>query len=446
MIRSTVGLLAVLALVLFGGAAFAQEDFYTEMPQYLRMTQKMHTEKVVENVFVRRTYPDTANDAVDAEIRELVDDMAERSMHLLPAKGDKDIPAYLDAGAVITRTGTSWMSFLTLAEVSALKEHVSMEHDARVYDMETGERIALTDVFAPDSAAWELLAREVRAQLSDAFPAETPNAQRLDALCGREALEGAAFTMGAARLTLSYRADEIYPGKNTLLHVHLYYPEIREMMTQRAQAQTDNSRFKMIALTYDDGGARGSTRRVMDELRIGGAQATFFVVGYTFEKNHDTFSRQQDAAYSIQSHTYSHLYPEEMTTDKAFADKARLEQELAEIIGVKPTMMRAPGGQSGFYMRREIGYPLIQWSLAGGDSGTRDVVAIYKRVAHHVKDGDVVLMHDLNYVASEYTHHILKDMNDQGILCVTVEELFADAGLALEANKEYYCARNGGLK
>lgn len=444
--RVTFCLILALAFALAASLCCAEEAFYTEMPPYLRVTQKMETQTVVPNVFVRRTYPDTANDAVDAEIRALVDEMTARSRHLLPEKGDKDIPAYLDTGAVITRTGTSWMSFLTIAEVSAHKEQLSVEHDARVYDVGTGERIALTDVFAPDSAAWDLLAREVRAQLSDAFPGEEPDEQRLHALCSREALENAPFTLGAARLTLSYRADAIYPGKHTLLHVHLYYPEIRALMTPLAFEQTDNSRFCMVALTYDDGGARGSTRRVLDELRIGGAQATFFVVGYTFANSHDTLSRQQDAAYSVQSHTYSHLYPEEMTTESAFADKERFERELCAIIGARPTMMRAPGGQAGFYARRQIGYPMIQWSLAGGDSGTKDIRAIYKRVARHVKDGDVVLMHDLNSVASEYTRHILKDMNAQGILCVTVEELFADAGLALEANREYYSARGDGSR
>lgn len=440
MLKAKLSTILLLLIALLGGACCAEEGFYTEMPEYLRVTQKMHTQTVADNIFVRRTYPDTANDEVDAQIRTLVDGMAEQYRHLLPQRGDKKVPAYLDAGAVITRTGTSWMSFLTIAEVCALKEQLSMAYDARVYDMETGERIALTDVFAPESEAWALLAREVRAQLSDAFPGVEPDQARLDALCSREALEAAAFTMGAARLTLSYRADELYPGKNTLLHVHLYYPEVRPMMTERAQAQTDNSRFRMVALTYDDGGARGSTRRVLDELRAGGAQATFFVVGYTIVNNHDILSRQQDAAYSIQSHSYTHQYPEELTREKAFADKEKFERELCTVIGARPTMMRAPGGQAGFYVRSEIGYPMIQWTIAGGDSGTRDIRAIYKRVAPRAKDGQIVLMHDLNSVASEYTRYILKDLNEKGFLCVTVEELFADAGLTLENNREYYSA------
>ena len=440
MLKAKLGTILLLLIALLSGACCADEGFYTEMPEYLRITQKMHTQTVAENIFIRRTYPDTANDEVDAQIRTLVDEMAEQYRHLLPLKGDEKVPAYLDAGAVITRTGTSWMSFLTIAEVCALKEQLSVAYDARVYDMETGERIALTDVFAPESEAWAMLAREVRAQLSDAFPGEEPDQARLDALCSREALEAAPFTMSAARLTLSYRADELYPGKNTLLHVHLYYPEVRPMMTERAQAQTDNSRFRMVALTYDDGGARGSTRRVLDELRTGGAQATFFVVGYTIANNHDILSRQQDAAYSIQSHSYTHQYPDDLTREKAFDDKEKFEREICAVIGTRPTMMRAPGGQAGFYVRNEIGYPLIQWTIAGGDSGTRDITAIYKRVAPRAKDGQVVLMHDLNSVASEYTRHILKDLNAKGILCVTVEELFADAGLTLENNREYYSA------
>ena len=97
-------------------------------------------------------------------------------------------------------------------------------------------------------------------------------------------------------------------------------------------------------------------------------------------------------------------------------------------------------------MNRQIGYPIIQWSLAGGDSGNRDVAGIYKRVARNAKDGDIVLLHDLNSLSGEYTRHIVRSLNEKGILCVTMEELFADAGMPLEANQSYYSARPGGQK
>lgn len=423
------------ALMLLCGAQ--AEEKYQEMPTFLRVTQQTHEEEIVKDVTIRRTYPETACESVNAEMRALVDGMAEKNREKLPEEPGS-LYACLDVGPVITRTGTSWMSFLTLAEVSYERAQLSVDYDARVYDTETGGRVTLKDVFPPESDAWALMAQQVQEQLTDAFPQETPDTQALEALCTREALESATFILGAARLSLIYRADSVYPGKNTLLHVHLYYPEIRKMMTERAQEQTDNSRFNLIALTYDDGPARGYTRGVMDLLRQHGAQATFFVVGEQIGRNRDNLARQQDSGYSIQSHTYTHSYPGKLGMDGALEEKARFEAELSAVTGMRPSMMRAPGGMEEKYVEWAIGYPLIHWSVASGDSANKDIEGIAQRVIRQAGDGDIVLLHDLNMFSPQYTKKILKEMSGRGILFVTLEELFAARGVPLEENRVYF--------
>ena len=417
-------------------------EFYEEMPPALRVTQTLEIEKVEKDITIRRAYPSSSNAQVDAQIRALVDELVERNRASLPHAAYDRI-ASLDVGAVISRTGTSWMSFLTQANLAQDREEIGVDFEARVYDMETGERIFLTDVFAPESEAWEVLAQAVREQLSAAYPKEEPDAAALDALCSRESLENANFTLGGARLMLTYRADAVYPGKNTLLHVILYYPQIRPMMTQRAQAQTDNSRFRMVALTYDDGGARALTRGVLDALRNYGAQATFFIIGKNIRFNHEYMVRQQNSGCSMQSHTYNHYYTQELTVEAIWAEKEKMAEEMSDLIGVAPTMMRAPGGDERIYIRGEIGYPLIHWSLASGDSGNPHYQKIAQRVIGNVRDGEVVLMHDINENVANYTKRIVEDLCNRGFLCVTVEELFADAGIELVDQAVYYGTYRG---
>ena len=440
--RALTALMAALMLIC---GAYAQEseetEKYREMPYYLRVTQKTQEEKGSRYQEILTTYPDTMNDALDGEMRQLVDGMAERSLPLLP-EGDKEEIATLDVGAVISRTGTSWMSFLTLAQITHERKTVCTEFDARVYDVETGERITLKDVFPPESEAWGILAAAVREQLSAFCPGETPDAAALDALCAKEALQEAPFTLGGAKLTLTYRAQEVYPNRtNTLLHVTLYYPEIRPYMTERAFAQTDNSRFVMVALTYDDGGGGKYTRRLLDELRSHGATATFFLVGKQLKGNHYNLQRQQNSGYSLQYHSYTHPYGHKVRYDQAFEEKAMFESELSAITGVVPTLMRAPGGKEEKYMRWEIGYPLIHWSLASTDSGNPHVDAIASRVIRYAWDGDIVLLHDINDQVNKYSKKILDNFNSCGMMTVTVEELFAHAGIKLEPNKTYYSTK-----
>ena len=428
---------ALLLLAALLAPLCAQADYYTEMRVHLRMTQKTGVEKLKKNIYLRITYPETANEAVNSEMRALIDEMTARNRDTLSLERT-DAMSALDVGAVVSRTGTSFMSFLTIAETSRdyMQHHV--DFDARVYDIRTGERVQLTDVFPEGSEAFDILAGEVRAQLSAAFPAMEADSAALDALTGPEAIKSAAFTMGPVRLTLTYRADALYPGKNSLLHVNIPYSELRRYMTPIAYAQTDNSRFRMVALTYDDGPVRDTTRKVMDELRSHGASATFFIVGRRMAGHRDFLARQQDANYSIQSHTYTHRYAGKINTEEAFAEKAQFAAELAEITGVAPVMMRAPGGMDEFYTGREIGYPVMHWSLAAGDSGNGQTKSIVPRVLNQIDHGDIVLMHDLNSECPRYTNKILTSLCEQGYLCVTVEELFIACGVPLEENRVYF--------
>ena len=337
-------------------------------------------------------------------------------------------------GAVITRSGTSFMSFLTIAETTGGRELLSASYDARVYDMATGERVTMADVLAADGSGYDLLAQAVREQLGAAFPAETADEAALGALCTRAALESAPFTLGAASMTLTYRADAVYPGHGTLLHVTVPYAQLRPEMTARGQAQTDNSRFRMAALTYDDGCAQKNTLNLLDQLRRYGAQATFFILGERIAGNHNVLSRQQNAGYSIQTHTWSHSYTWELTREEKEAERDRFAEALGAFTGVPPTLMRAPGGSEDGY---DMGYPLIHWSLATGDSSNDNVEEIVERTKWSVKDGTIVLMHDINANCSRYTREIVESLTDRGFLLVTVQELFLDAGIPLEDGMVY---------
>lgn len=435
----------LLALLLLSAAARAEEPeegFYTQMPPDLCFTQKVRAEWYSKYVTIQKIYPQTSNALVDEEIRALVDEMVAGAEDALPERPASDVR--IDAGTVISRTGTSWMSFLTLCEVTYQSDLLHMSFDERAYDMSTGERLTLTDVFAQDDeAAWTYIAEGVREQLLAAFPDEEADEAALDALCDVKNLQSAPFSLGAARLMITFRADAIYPEKNTLLHAVFYYPDVRPMMTKRAQAQTDNSRYRMIALTFDDGGWSGRTRRVLEQLQTHGAQATFFVVGRHMHNTHASLMRENNAGHSVQSHTYTHRYPWQITVAEAVEEDARFRRELSSIIGVAPTLLRAPGGHEEPYLSEEFSYPLIHWSLAGGDSGvTRGASTVSNKVIYNIRDGSVVLLHDSGELVATYTGTILDYMEENGILCVTVQELYADAGVPLEARRIYFSPRD----
>jgi len=311
-----------------------------------------------------------------------------------------------------------------------------VDFDARVCDMVSGSRLTLGDLFAPDSAAWDMLAKAAREQLTDYFINETPDSAALEALCSREALESAAFTLTPAKLELHFRADALYPEKNTLMHVKLYYSSLRPLMNELGREITDNSSYKMIALTYDDGGAKAYTKNLLLTLRQYGANATFFIVGTMMNDNHNTMCRQHDAGFALASHNYEHSYSG-ITKESVSQWKAKFDAEMDAIVGIRPAYMRAPGGHSDLFINADVGMPLIHWSVNPADAGNDNVGAVADRVSGSARDGAVVLMHDLNPDAWKYTDIILQNLEKKNFLCVTVDELFDHYGVPLLPNREY---------
>ncbi|MDO5328058.1 MAG: polysaccharide deacetylase family protein [Clostridia bacterium] len=408
------------------------------IPDALRFTQKSpEAEYVRDRQFIQRTYPVTANEQVNAAMRALIDQMADTARPYLPTGKMDLMPSYLDVGSTISRTGSQWMSFLTIARIAYEREQTYVDFDARVYDMETGSPVALTDLFAPDSEAWALMADAVRQQLGDYFMTEEADPAALDALCSREALENTPFTLTPAKLELHFRADALYPGKSTLMHAKLYYSAPRPLMTALGQQITDNSQYKMIALTFDDGGARGATNNLLNQLRRTGANATFFIVGTMMYSNHDVMCRQQDAGYAMASHNFEHVYNGiNESTVREWSQK--FDQLMDSIVGIRPEYMRAPGGMYGKFIAADANMPLIQWSINSSDSGNENVMQVAQTVINNARDGGVALMHDLNPRVYQYAEIILADLEARNYLCVTVDELFDHYGVPLEPNQVYY--------
>ena len=423
-----------LALVMLALCPLARGE-RVGIPAVLAISQRTETEKLKEGQSIKRTYPHTANPAVDEAMRQVVDALAEAGRPHLRGKG------YLDVGASVYRTGKQWMSFLTVGRIDQNQQQTYVDFDARVFDMETGSPVALTDLFGPESGAWQVLENAVREQLTAYFDGVDPDADALDALCARDALERTPFTLTPAKLSLHYRADRLYPEKQTRMHVKVYYHQLRDMMTALGREITDNSKYKLLALTYDDGPARGYTMAVMNELRLHGADATFFLVGTNMRNNYDVVCRQHDAGYTLASHNYYHVYDE---VNKKNIQKwtASFNRLMNTIVGTKPAMMRAPGGHAKEFAAGECNLPLIQWSAASDDApgNKRSVSQIASKAKNGAGDGAIILMHDLNPNAAEYTQSLLDTLEQRGYLCVTVDDLFAHYGVELLPNKIYKSA------
>ena len=362
-------------------------------------------------------------------------------------KPAKDSTSRLDVSIRHSRTGLNWLSFMVQSRYVHNGNTMDVRFTTRTYDMETGARLMLTDIFPEDSAAWPMLETAVREGINRYFANLQPDAAALEAACTREAIQQMDFTLHGMSLVLHLHAGDFYPGKQQLIEVTLYYPDIRPMMTAKAQYETDNlSYYNTIALTYDDGPNGWVTRDMLNVLLEKGERATFFVVGNRITKYASYVLREHDEGHTVATHNYDHVIANEVKASKliTLAQKARDIHQ--DILGIEPTIARAPGGVWKPMANAQLGWPLIQWSSQGtdweGEQG-RDPKAVLAQVLSGVEDGAIILMHDMKKNSITSSEMIIDRLQNDGYIFLTVEELFAKDGVALQPDTAYWRCHDG---
>ncbi|MBO6108498.1 MAG: polysaccharide deacetylase [Eubacterium sp.] len=103
---------------------------------------------------------------------------------------------------------------------------------------------------------------------------------------------------------------------------------------------------KKVYLTFDDGPGPG-TEKILDILKKQGVYATFFVTGKTDDFSMQMYKRIVDDGHTLGMHSYSHVFDEIYSSEKAFSqDLDKLYEFLYDVNGVHSEFYRFPGGSS----------------------------------------------------------------------------------------------------
>ena len=410
-----------------------------------KVTSSYKDTKGKNKTIIRLWHVETALDKVTQEINGIAEEWAEELGKDLPAaRNTGDGNSRLDVEIRYSRTGLTWMSFMVQARTIFHRELKDQRIAARTYDMTTGARITLDLIFDEDSEAWGLMADRVRETLTGYWPDEEPDTAALDRLCTPEALSTADFTLHGMSLVLHYPASLLYEGKQTLMEVPFYYPEIREMMTEKAQEETDNlSYYKTVALTFDDGPRNPKSAAVLDSLMKNGIRATFFCIGKQVKKYYYIVQREQDDGHAVASHNWTHDNVNSLSGTTLQAMPEKVNNAMIETIGIPVRYDRAPGGLYPKMQKAKVQWAFIQWSLDTYDWRGRSPSAVLSSVKKKIQDGDIILCHDIKENAPESTRRIVNYLQEQGYIFLTVDELFAKDGVKLEIGEVYFRCQDG---
>ena len=191
-----------------------------------------------------------------------------------------------------------------------------------------------------------------------------------------------------------------------------------------------------IALTFDDGPAT-YTDQLLECLKDNQARATFFVLGSLVDRYPDTLRKMIAMECEIGNHSYSHA---NLTTLSDAAIKREIDDtnnKIKAITGHDTLLVRPPGGSYNGKVRSIINAPIIMWSLDTLDWRSKNTEVVIEKVLNNVKDGDIILMHDIHPTSLEAAKILIPALKSMGYNLVTVSELAAAKGQTLEPQQIY---------
>ena len=178
---------------------------------------------------------------------------------------------------------------------------------------------------------------------------------------------------------------------------------------------------KYVALTFDDGPSGKYTRQLLDGLYDRGVQATFLLCGYRMRDYPDLTRRIYDEGHEIGYHGFTHKNMKTMSRREIARELTDSQALLPE--GCRPVFLRPPGGCCSDAVRQVAearNLAILNWSVDPRDWATHDTAAVERAVLKNVKDGDIVLLHDMSASSVQAALDIIDVLLEQEYEIVTV--------------------------
>ena len=195
-----------------------------------------------------------------------------------------------------------------------------------------------------------------------------------------------------------------------------------------------------MALTFDDGPFAPVGNQIMDCLAQYGGKATFYVVGNRCGAYREEMQRMVAEGHEIGNHTYSHKYLQKLGAAEIQSQIQKGSEAIQATAGVAPATVRLPGGNKNATVLANVNAPMIMWSIDTLDWKTKNTANTVSAVLGAIRDGDIVLMHELYGATGNAAVQIIPALVEQGYQLVTVSELAQYRG-GLESGKVYYSFR-----
>ena len=178
----------------------------------------------------------------------------------------------------------------------------------------------------------------------------------------------------------------------------------------------------LVALTFDDGPSP-HTAAILDALYETGGKATFFPVGAHISRHPELIVRMAAEGHETGNHTFQHRNLTRMDAGGMLQELAEADRLLTGLTGTTPRLIRPPGGAHNQEVRERSDRPLILWSVDTRDWSHQDSARTLEICRREIRDGSIVLMHDLYEPTARAARELIHELDRQGWRMVTVSQL-----------------------
>lgn len=413
---------------------------YGESTAFIRLDDKLG---------IRIAYPETEIDSLNREIYTWIEETVayyERETADLDTK---------DGAAELTADYESYLlDNLVSVKISGLFDKPYQAHPIDILktfhaDIATGKLVRLEDLLIEGGKQQleSMVIRDASLNAADVDQRLLDNwildAEGLLILLNR----GDYLPMSDGTVSLFYTYEElknifIWPGTDLTIETENKDVADDTFVTGKEMASatgTIDPDKPMVALTFDDGPSK-HTARLLDILGTYGGKGTFFVLGNRIDERQDTIKRIVEEGHEIGGHSWSHRQLTNLSNKDLTDQIMNTRAKVYEVTGVDSTIIRPPYGAYNDDVKsvcQNLGIVIVNWSVDTLDWKHKDADKVYDSIMTDIKDGDIILCHDLYESTVDAMERVIPDLLANGYQLVTVSELLSYSDKEIIVGKVY---------
>ena len=413
-----------------------------------------YNQKIAKNYYIAMHYPTTnkqkINQDISAFINTEIDSFKEIYSTYKPENEDEKMVLSLDYES--TAVANKYISVIFYRAIAQQNEALNYQMIAtRTYDLETGEIVDLDVIF--QGAYLEKIAGICRNEwkLKSGEPLLFSSKYFIDGTAATiDNYEYYIFSDQVLRVY--FEPAQVFNAETTVTYVDIPIFELAYFLETEFPASTiiqpttidqnivryvDPSK-PMIAITFDDGPLNGVTTRILETLKVNSAKATFFVVGSRVSNHGDLINAIVAGGNEIGNHTYHHQALDVISRQEILNEINMTNDKIAEYSDITIELLRPVNGVYNKLVLETVPYPLIMWNVDPRDwSSNATAENVYTHIMENVKDGAIIICHDLYESTADAVELFVPELIAQGYQLVTISELAEYRGYLLEPGNAY---------